>query len=32
VRLAHAKFKTDYMKALADIERAIGKTFPAEKT
>lgn len=32
VRLAHAKLKTDYMKALADIERAIGKTFPAEKT
>ncbi len=30
VRLAHAKLKADYMKALADIERAIGTAFPAE--
>ena len=30
VRLAHAKLKTDYMKALADIERAVGTAFPAE--
>ncbi len=30
VRLAHARLKTDYMKALADIERAVGTAFPAE--
>jgi outer membrane protein TolC len=29
VRLAQAKLKTDYMKALADIERATGTAFPA---
>ncbi len=32
VRLAHAKLKTDYMKALADIEQAIGAAFPAQRT
>ncbi|UCD57206.1 MAG: TolC family protein [Candidatus Hydrogenedentota bacterium] len=31
VRLAHAKLKTDYMKSLADIERAIGTAFPTER-
>jgi outer membrane protein TolC len=30
VRLAQAKLKSDYMKALADIERAVGAAFPAE--
>ena len=30
VRLAHAKLKTDYMKALADIERAVGAAFPSK--
>ena len=30
VRMAQAKLKTDYMKALADIERAVGAAFPAE--
>jgi len=29
VRMAYAQFKTDYLKALADIERAIGAAFPA---
>jgi outer membrane protein TolC len=31
VRLADAKLKTDYVKALADIERAIGAAFPERK-
>jgi outer membrane protein TolC len=30
VRVAHAKLKADYMKALADIERAVGAAFPAK--
>lgn len=29
VRLAHAKLKTDHMRSLADIERAIGSAFPS---
>jgi len=32
VRLAYAKLKSDYMIALADIERAIGAAFPAQRT
>jgi len=31
VRLARAKLGADYMKALADIERAIGAAFPAKE-
>jgi outer membrane protein TolC len=31
VRLAHAKLKTDHMKSLADIERAIGTAFPSAR-
>jgi outer membrane protein TolC len=30
VRLTHARLKADYMKALAEIERAIGTAFPAD--
>ena len=30
IRLAHAKLTTDHMKALADIEHAIGASFPQE--
>ena len=32
VRLGLARLKTDYMKALADMERAIGSPFPEERS
>jgi outer membrane protein TolC len=32
VRLGNARLKADYMKALADIERAVGTAFPAGQT